>query len=299
MKAKYHNFTSPLRYPGGKGMLTNFMKLVVSHNDLLDGHYGEIYAGGAGIAWPLLFEEYVRHVHINDLNKPVFAFWKCVLEKTDELCGFIHDTPVTIKEWIRQKAIQADPENHSWLELGFSTFFLNRTNRSGIINGGVIGGKAQNGKWKLSARFNKADLIARIQCIARYTKRISIYNHDAANFIRHILPFLPGKALVYLDPPYYVKGQGLYEDHYLHEDHAKIARLVSKRIKQLWIVSYDNTPEIVRLYGNYRNMRYDLSYSAQGRYSGSEIMFFSNNLAIPQVSDPTRIRSTSLTGPLL
>jgi len=275
-------------------MLANFVKLVLSHNDLLDGHYAEIYGGGAGVAWPLLFEEYVQHVHINDLNKAMCAFWKCVLKETDDLCRLIHDTPVTMKEWFRQKARQAKPENYSQLELGFSTFFLNRTNRSGIIKGGVIGGKAQTGKWKLDARFNKVDLIARIQRIARYAKRISIYNYDAADFIVRMPTFLPRKTLVYLDPPYYIKGEGLYEDHYLHEDHVKIARLVKKRIKNPWIVSYDTAPEIIRLYSGHRSKRYDLSYSAQDRYAGSEIMFFSGSLVIPRVSDPTRVRSANL-----
>ena len=101
-----HNFTSPLRYPGGKGMLTNFAKLVISTNGLNDGHYVEVYAGGASIAWTLLFDGYVKRVHINDISKPLYAFWKSVLRHTDELCQLIHDTPVTIEERSRQKAVQ-------------------------------------------------------------------------------------------------------------------------------------------------------------------------------------------------
>ncbi len=290
MKPLTHGFTSPLRYPGGKGMLANFAKLVTSQNNLLDGHYVEIYAGGASIAWALLFEEYVQHVHINDLCKPIYAFWKSTLEHTDALCKFISDTSVTIDEWHRQKSVQANSNEHSILELGFSTFFLNRTNRSGILKGGVIGGKEQAGKWKIDARFNKDDLIARIQRIARYSNRISIYNCDAVDFIRNHLSNLPRRSLVYLDPPYYVKGGGLYENHYMHDDHVKVSKLVVSRIEQPWIVSYDNTPEITNIYKGFRNIQYDLSYSAQERYAGSEIMFFSKSLIIPAVKNPSRVK---------
>lgn len=284
-----HGFTSPLRYPGGKGMLANFAKAVIYLNNLLDGHYIEVYAGGASIAMALLFEEYVRHIHINDVNKPVYAFWKSVLEHTDEICKSIQDTPITMDEWYRQKSVQLKPGDYSILELGFSTFFLNRTNRSGILKGGVIGGKGQSGKWKIDARFNKEDLIARIQRIARYSNRINIYNLDASEFIQSLLPKLPKQSLIYLDPPYYKKGEGLYENHYTHDDHLKIARLVASRIKQPWIVSYDNTCEITKMYKGFRSVKYDLSYSAQERYAGSEIMFFSNNLVIPEVKNPAHV----------
>jgi DNA adenine methylase len=283
-----HGFTTPLRYPGGKGALSNFMKLVIVENGLLDGHYVEPYAGGAGIAWPLLFEEYIQHVHINDLSSPIYAFWKSVLEDTDKLVQMIRDVSVTMPEWRRQKAIQLNPRDYSHLELGFSTLFLNRTNRSGIITGGVIGGKRQEGIWKLGVRFNKQDLIARIERIARYSNRISLNNCDACEFLSAILPTLPAKTLVYLDPPYYKKGADLYQNFYGPKDHVKVARFVTETIKQPWIVSYDAVPAIVRHYAGFKRIRYGLSYSAQDRYTGSEIIFFSKNLVPPQITDPSK-----------
>jgi DNA adenine methylase len=284
-------FDTPLRYPGGKGKLTDFIKLVFRENDLLDGHYVEPYAGGAGVAITLLLLDYAQVIHLNDLNRPVHAFWHAVLKHNDELCARIHDAQVTMEEWHRQKAVQRNPQNHSVLDLGFSTFFLNRTNRSGIILGGVVGGKNQDGPWKLDARFNKADLLKRIEKIGRYASRIRLYNQDAERFIETVLPTLPEKTLVYLDPPYYVKGSGLYEDHYRHEDHARVARLVMSAIRHPWIVSYDNDPEIRPLYPGKRSIVYDISYSAAERYAGDEIMFFSDRLAIPDVENPARLKS--------
>ncbi|MCB0490482.1 MAG: DNA adenine methylase [Cyclobacteriaceae bacterium] len=265
------------------------MKLVLSRNNLLDGHYIELYAGGAAIAWSLLFEEYVRHVHINDLNKSVYAFWQSVLEKTDDLCRLVWDTRVSMRQWHRQRLIQAHPDEYSQLELGFSTFFLNRTNRSGILNAGVIGGKKQRGEWKIDARYNKADLVGRIQKLAAYRGRIHLYNLDAAQFIKSHLRHLPKKTLVYMDPPYYVKGRDLYEDHYCHEDHVEVAKLVSTKIRQPWIVSYDAVKEIKRLYKGTKAIEYRLSYSAQDRYAGSEIMYFAKSLNLPKIKSPTQI----------
>lgn len=284
-------FNTPLRYPGGKGKLTDFIKLVFEQNDLLDGHYVEPYAGGAGIALTLLLHSYVSCIHLNDLNPAVHAFWRAVLDDPEALCKKISDTPVTMDEWRKQKAILSNPAGHSPLDIAFSTFFLNRTNRSGIILGGVIGGKDQEGNWKLDTRFNKKDLITRIERIAMYRSRIHLYNLDAAKLITDVLPTLPKKSLVYLDPPYYVKGKGLYQNHYLHDDHIAIAKLVKKDIKLPWVVSYDHAPEIVSMYKGCPTIKYGINYSAQERYKGAEVMFFSNKLKVPDIKNPADLKA--------
>lgn len=285
------SFNTPLRYPGGKGRLTQYMGHVIELNGLTDGHYVEPYAGGAGIAISLLFLEYVRKIHLNDVNPSVYSFWSSVLDHTEEMCRLIHDTPVTIEEWQRQRQVQKRRGEVNTLELGFSTFFLNRTNRSGIISGGVIGGIDQTGDWKLYARFNKEDLIKRISKIATFKSRISLTKMDASLFIRGYLPEIPEKSLVYLDPPYYVKGQGLYDNHYCHEDHDEIAYLVRHSIKQHWIVSYDNHDEIRKLYAEFRQEEFGLHYSANNRFTGKEVMIFQDGLKTPDMVEPSRSRA--------
>ena len=286
-------YSTPLRYPGGKSKLSNFMRLVFKENNLIDVHYIEPYAGGAGVAFHLLFSGYASHIHINDLNKSIYTFWQAVLEDTDNMCRLIHDTSVNIDNWLRQKEVQAHPEQHSTLELGFSTFFLNRTNRSGIISGGVIGGKNQDGPWKLDSRYNKTSLISRIEKISRFSNHITVYNQDAAEFFTEVIPTLPLQSIVYLDPPYYSKGNDLYENHYRYDDHIIISNLVGN-ISQKWIVSYADTPEVREMYQQYRNMPYKLSYSAAERYKGSEIMFFSDSLIIPTVDNPAKVQAVSV-----
>lgn len=289
-----HNvFHSPLRYPGGKRKLANFVKLLLRKNQLLDGYYAEPYAGGASVALSLLFNEYVERIYINDIDRGIYAFWHCVLNETEDLCRLIWDTPITMDVWESQREIQSSL-SPSLLELAFSTFFLNRTNRSGIISGGVIGGKQQSGKWKIDARFNKRELIARIEKIARYKDRIFLSMLDGIQFVDEIVMQFPHKSLVYFDPPYFVKGQSkLYTNFYSEADHIKLAKRISS-LHTPWIVSYDNVEPIRNLYAQYRLLEYGVPYSAQSRYQGKEVIFFSNQLSIPSVDDPVRVKNQEL-----
>lgn len=277
-----NNFFTPLRYPGGKGKLAEFLKAIVVRNDLVGGTYVEPYAGGAAVAIELLLLDYVEEIHINDLNPGIYAFWKSVRDHTDELIALINTAPVTIDEWYAQKAVHCSDCNDI-LSLGFATFFLNRCNRSGIIKGGVIGGKGQEGKWKLDARFNKENLIARIEQISRFKDQIFLYNSDAVELVSDLSKKLPKSTLYYLDPPYYVKGKGLYDNFYCHDDHAAVASMMGSLNSSCWIVSYDDVEQIRSLYSKYRALSYRLSYSAQTREKGGEIMFFSRLMEIPDI----------------
>src|SRR5260221_5390008 len=177
------NHFTPLRYPGGKGKLAVFVKELMKRNGLLDGEYVEPYAGGAAIALELLLQEYVSHVHINDISRPIYAFWKSALDDTERLVRLIRNTPLTVQAWDRQKRVMANPRDHDNLELGFATFFLNRTNRSGILDAGIIGGRDQSGPWKIDARFNAAELAYRVESIAKLRSRISLSREDAKKFL--------------------------------------------------------------------------------------------------------------------
>jgi DNA adenine methylase len=278
---KLVHFT-PLRYPGGKAKLAGFVKSLMNENGLLDGSYVEPYAGGAAIALELLLEEYVSHIHINDVSRHVHAFWKAVLDHTEPLSKLVRDTRLSVRAWDRQRRIMQNPKDHDALTLGFATFFLNRTNRSGILNGGIIGGRDQTGPWKIDARYNVPELVRRIESIAAMRSRIHLTRNDALKFLQAGVAKWPEKTLIYLDPPYYVKGRDLYYDFYEPGDHASIARFVRSGIrKQRWIVSYDNAPPIRVLYRGSPHIVYEIGYSAREASQGSEVMFFGDGLRVP------------------
>lgn len=273
---------SPLRYPGGKAKIVDFFKQLIKDNHLLDGTYVEPYAGGAAVALALLMDEYVGRIIINDKNRSIYAFWHSVLYNTDSLCQLIEDTPVTMKSWKEQRAIQSQEhkETEDLLTLGFSTFFMNRTNRSGIIKAGVIGGYDQTGNYKIDARYRKDDLIARIRRIAFYADRIELHNEDAVDLVQRISQDAAEDTILYLDPPYYKKGRGLYMNYYDDSDHEKIRDVISQVEHLKWVVSYDNSSFIKSLYSDFRSQEFSLNYSANNNGRGTEVMFFSDNCEV-------------------
>jgi DNA adenine methylase len=274
---------SPLRYPGGKGKLARFVAEVVKRNGLQDGMYVEPYAGGAAVALELLLTGLVRRVHINDLSRPIYAFWIGVLEHTDEFNRMVVDTPLDIETWSRMKRIFGNPNDADDLQLGFATFYLNRTNRSGILNGGPIGGRSQNATWNMDARYNRTDLVARIERISRVSRRITLTNLDARQMLRLHAKNWPERTLIYLDPPYYEKGRELYYNFYRPEDHAGVASAIRGLTNLHWIVSYDDVSPIHDLYLTERWLQYQIGYSARERTTGREAMFFSQRLMVPPV----------------
>lgn len=271
---------SPLRYPGGKRKLIPYLEKILTENQIQMKHYVEPYAGGAAVALHFLLTNQAEYVHINDFNHSIYALWFSLLNQTEEFCDRIQQVSVTLDEWYRQKELQF---SNSLFDLGFSTFFLNRTNRSGIIKGGVIGGFDQTGKYKIDARFGKKRLIERIRKIAEQKDRIILTQNDALQFMTTDVSSLPvDKTLIYLDPPYYVKGQKLYDNFYQHEDHAAIAQCLT-RSKFHWLLSYDNCPEVVGLYKGNVQMPVSLAYTAQSKIKATELMVFSKGFTpVPQ-----------------
>lgn len=299
LKNGQERYASPLRYPGGKGKVANFLKLLIVENGLVGSHYVEPYAGGASAALRLLYGRYVSSIQINDLNDGVYHFWKLAVEQPEELCKRIANIPLTIDEWRRQRAIYLDrtaaPTDHA-----FATFYLNRTNRSGIIaRGGPIGGTSQLGIWKLGARFNRDALVERVRTVATYRDKITVTRDDAFTLVTSLA--LARKrngdaSLIYLDPPYYAKGARLYDNFYDDDDHQRIAGAL-RELTGPWVISYDSHPNILEMYAPRKPLIYRLGYSASTSRDGSEVMFFSGDLRIPVVDSPAGILSTAVRYP--
>lgn len=284
-------FYSPLRYPGGKGKLASFMEMMVKKTGHEGGTYIEPFAGGAGIALELLEKGVVSEIVINDYDKGIYSFWRAILTETDRFIKAIEQCPVTLEEWDRQRQICLNEDSRYSFELGFATFYMNRTNRSGIIKGGVIGGREQIGKWKIDARFNKENLIERIKNIAKHKNAIHLYNKDIESFIQNYLPKYEQNALVYFDPPYFNKGKQLYLNYFDYDDHKRIEKMISEEVNCDWIITYDDVPEIANLYSEHSMKRYDLNYSVASKRKASEIIVFSDTDLIPTSVELNQCRS--------
>ena len=280
---------SPLRYPGGKSCLFNLITAVLRNNRLEREHYVEPYAGGCGLALSLLYEGYVSDIHINDIDYPIWSFWECVLNRTEELVELIQSTPVTIDEWHRQKEIHNSDNQTNLIKIAFATFFLNRTNRSGIIKAaGVIGGLEQKGKYKIDCRYNGEDLVKRIRRIAKYKNRIHLTNLDAIPLMKRLDNDLPERSLFCIDPPYFNKGSGLYTNFYGPEEHQNVAETVLK-LRLPWVLTYDHTDEIKKLYSARRQFAFDINYSLQTKRKDSELLIASKGLRLAEALKENKI----------
>lgn len=271
---------SPLRYPGGKKRLSDFIGLMIENADIPNCTYVEPFAGGAGVALALLFDGKVENIIINDFDKAIYSFWRAVKQEPEQLIEKIKSTPITIDEWYRQKKIYLSQSTYS-IDLAFATLFLNRTNRSGILTAGPIGGYSQAGEWKLDVRFKRSNLISKIEKISEYRNRISVYNKDIISLLKNCIPRFGKNIFIYFDPPYYNKGQKLYKNFLTPADHKKIHDVITDSIVAPWIMTYDDVQEIESLYASYKMQKFDLIYSAANKGKASELLIFSDNVLCP------------------
>ena len=276
---------SPLRYPGGKSCLADFIKKLAILNGLAGGTYMELYSGGAGAALNLLFNGVFSRIHINDYDYNIYALWYSIINHHTSFINKINRTPITIDEWHKQKAIFSQGRKANIVNLGFATFFLNRTNRSGIIfKAGPIGGLDQTGNYKVDVRFNKEDLIERIKKIAARKNDIILTNLDAVEILREVDNTHENveNIFIYLDPPYYKKGKVLYLNNYSHDNHLNLANTLRNINQAKWMVSYDNVAEIKGMFEGYRMSSFDLNYTLQSKRFGSELLIFCNDLVLSE-----------------
>lgn len=283
---------TPLRYPGGKQKIAQFISEILETNNLIGGHYVEPYAGGAGVAIELLLNRRVSRIHLNDSCPAVFSFWHSILNETEEFCRRISRASLNIEEWKKQRELIRHQKDVNRLDLGFAMFYLNRCNRSGILSGGVIGGLNQTGKWKMDARFPRVELIRRIEAIVDKKKFIKLRNWDAERFILDYLPKLPLNTLVYCDPPYFNKADKLYQNHYMPNDHIRIAKIIQNSIEHPWVISYDNNDTIMALYKKRKKFVYKLQYNAAKAYEGLEVFVFSEKIKVPYRSSVSHINQS-------
>lgn len=272
---------SPLRYPGGKSKIAPLIRLIMEKAEESRDIYIEPFAGGAGVALSLLIEGTVDQIVINDYDKAVYSFWRALKESPQELIRLIERTPLTIEEWKHQKNIYCTQNKKYSVELGFSAFYLNRTNRSGILSAGPIGGYNQTGNYSISARFNREALISRVQEIAKYRSQITVYNKEIRSFINGIVPKYQEHAFVYFDPPYYENGQRLYKNFFSPTDHFDIAQSIITGVNCPWVITYDDVPELRKIYAGFEQRQYNLNYSAANKGKGSEIIIFKSHDLLP------------------
>lgn len=282
---------TPLRYPGGKQKVSPFIREILEINEINE-NYVEPFAGGSGVAIELLLSKNVKNIFINDIDFGIYAFWYSVVHFNEQLCRKIDQTTLSVQEWANRKEIVKNFQKYDLLEIGFSVFYLNRCNRSGILSAGLIGGQNQDGPYLMDARFNRKELVNRIETIGLFSSNIFLTNLDAEDFVTSNLKHVSSNTLIYFDPPYFNKSSKLYTNNYNELDHKRLSVTIQNNVNHLWVLSYDNVNQISSLYLNRRRMVYDLQYSAFNNYKGKELFAFCDELKIPINSSVSTIQTS-------
>ncbi|MCE9622203.1 MAG: DNA adenine methylase [Actinomycetia bacterium] len=277
---------SPLRYPGGKGSLYPVLKSLVRANGLTGGTYVEPYAGGAGAAVALLVTGEVGRIVINDLDPALYAFWRSVVKEPDDFASRTRNAKLTIAEWKKQKRVYSEADRKDYLRLGFATFYLNRTNHSGVLNGGPIGGLDQSGAYKIDARFNKTALLERLRLIGMHSSSIVVLRQDGRSVIEKYAE--RPEVLLYADPPYFEKAGSLYMNSFQEKDHRQLADCLNASKRGRWLLTYDDVPDVSSLYAARRREEFSLAYSAHRVVKATEMMVFGDGLLVPWLADKSK-----------
>jgi DNA adenine methylase len=273
-------YLSPLRYPGGKAAIAHFVGALIASQPSKPSQYVEPFAGGFGVGLRLLYDEYVEHVVLNDLDADLAAFWRCVFFETDALLERVRQRQPSLAEWHRQHDLYLSGDG-DLLDRAFATFYLNRTNRSGILlDARPIGGMHQSGKWRINARYNAAALADRIERVARYRNRVTVLSRDGIAVAKDFVG--DERSLVYLDPPYVQKGAELYFDNLTKDDHLRLANVIAKR--KGWVMTYDVHSLVRALYLGHRRAVFSIAHTAGPQRLGREYLIFARGLIVPPLA---------------
>lgn len=268
---------SPLRYPGGKATMAGFFADLIAHLGLAHPVYVEPYAGGAGAGVALLRQGLIDQLVINDIDSTVYAFWYCVKHHTSWLIEQVRTVPLTIDEWKHQRAIYQEEDDTDLRSLGLAFFYLNRTNRSGILNAGVIGGKQQRGTYRIDARFNRGTLVGRIAALGLLADKITLHNLDGRDVIEHYGN--ESEALIYIDPPYVAAGGSMYLNAFDARDHEALATHIHCIPTAHWLLTYDDHLLIRNLYRDDFMADLEITYSATKPGKATELLVASPEVA--------------------
>lgn len=275
---------SPLRYPGGKSQLSEKISKILESNNINNSIYIEPFAGGFGVGLYLLFNNKVQKVILNEYDIAIYSIWFAILYECEYFIKDIENTEVSIKEYKKQKEIYhklKNNKNYSY-KLAFAAFFLNRTNISGILNAGPIGGYEQNSKYKIDCRFGKENLIKKIKEINKYKDRIEIYNLNYKDFLKDIIldKYKKEDIFIFLDPPYYKQGKNLYNKFFNEKAHKELKENILNVKEYNWVMTYDNAKEIREIYKNFNTITFSMRYSANKVRKETELLIYSNKLNI-------------------
>lgn len=259
--------------------MTDFAQETLRLNGARGGTWVEPFAGGGGLALSLLGRGAVGRVVLNDTDDGVRSFWEAVLNEPDRVARDVATVPLTVAEWDRWRAVRE--RGGTGYEAGFAAFYLNRTNRGGVIDGaGVIGGRAQRGAYGMACRFPRAALVQKVRAIAAVRDRVEVRGEDGVAVIVRAAEDDPRGTFLFVDPPYWHKGPNLYGPPFGPHDHARLASAL-KAVRGPWIATYDRCEPVSALYRDRRVYEMEGALPPGSVPRDAEVVVVSKGMAVP------------------
>lgn len=276
------NITSvPLRYPGGKASLLNYVEKFITSNNISVQAILEPYAGSAAISMGLLRKGMISKAYINDSDQMVYAFWKTVLNNNEELIEMIDSLEVNLDAWFcyRKYLVDKPLTKFNEKDVAMAFLFLNRTSYSGIVKAGPLGGKKQQSRYKIDCRFNKENIKKKIEQLQEFSSRLEISNMEGIEFMKETIK-KTGDVFIYADPPYYNVGKLLYNQYFDDKKHIQLADYLKQVEEQPWLLSYNANEFIMNLYSDQKMVPIYLDYHT-GPYRRNIMEYLFSNRVIP------------------
>lgn len=245
---KFKKHISPLRYPGGKSKLIDYVysQLNLSKTKL----FVEPFAGGASVGLSLLNANIIDKLIINDLDYGIYSLFETIKHDPETLLNKINTYQPTHEDYFKaQENITSGYKNLDCFTSAWSLLLVNRLAYSGIYNANPLGGK--NGSLEeLLKRWNPSTLTKRIGSISKMSNKIIVKNMDACELIEEM--YWIDNATLFVDPPYFEKGKYLYNHHYNKSEHIKLNVLLDSLYQGCpgadLILTYDHHEYIKKLY---------------------------------------------------
>jgi len=278
---------SPLRYPGSKRKLFNYLERISGHNNLSPQMLVEPFVGGGSVFLNFLSRHEKSKAIIADKDELVYSFWKILFAEPSYLINFIRKVRVNLKTFDRYRYISSHPKEFNRKKLAEACLFLNRTSFSGILNNsaGPLGGREQKSIYKIDCRFGRENLIKKIKSISAFKNRVVVLPYNWEETLKYVAEkdkYKDARLLYYFDPPFYKKADQLYRYHFDEASHKNLRDKLMK-LKQPWILSYDRAQEIRNLYSAFTRINVSMPYSINSPAKRLEKELIITPLKLPKI----------------
>jgi DNA adenine methylase len=247
------------RYPGGKGkskLCNEIARRLTDQAEHTGLQYREPFFGGGSVGLKFLSDNPgTKKIWINDKDIGISCLWTAVIRYHDDFKSRVHGfvPSVTAFRELRSEltTISTLPKQcDEIVDIGFKKLAIHQISYSGLgtKSGGPLGGVEQKSKYKIDCRWSPDYICKKVDKLHSQFKTIEVQGDGCTNLdFSSLIEDTSCDSLLYLDPPYYVKGNDLYQCGFTSKDHERLASAL-KNTKHAWVLSYDDCHEIRELY---------------------------------------------------